>query len=152
MILQDLTYRCRLLAFNVAERTGFEPDSAIYLRVKYFLFYLLWQVTIWKLSVHFLSEPVSKNLYYSANINILFYLHKFSYFFVYKSLRLAVVWWFVSYLSRQKNILLIGLRLIVIRVFVIALVILDLRQGAYRYIYTYMPPVITKTNTKTQLS
>ena len=65
----------------IAERTGFEPDSAIYLRVKYFLFYLLWQVTIWKLSVHFLSEPVSKNLYYTANINILFYLHKLFLFF-----------------------------------------------------------------------
>lgn len=27
--------------FLSAERTGFEPDSAMYLRVKYFLFYLL---------------------------------------------------------------------------------------------------------------
>ena len=29
MILQDLTYRCRLLAFNVAERTGFEPVEPV---------------------------------------------------------------------------------------------------------------------------
>ena len=27
--LQDLTYRCRLLAFNVAERTGFEPVEPV---------------------------------------------------------------------------------------------------------------------------
>lgn len=75
------TVRMKFAPFLSAEREGFEPDSAIYLRVKYFLFYLLWQVTIWKLSVHFLSEPVSKNLYYTANINILFYLHKLFLFF-----------------------------------------------------------------------
>lgn len=67
--------------YHLAERTGFEPCSAIYLRIRYFLFHLLWQVTIWILSVHFLSEPVSKNLYYTANINILFYLRKLFLFF-----------------------------------------------------------------------
>lgn len=52
-----------ILFYFLAERTGFELYSAIYLRIRYFLFYLLWQVTIWILSVHFfvrtcLKEPL----------------------------------------------------------------------------------------------
>ena len=81
VLIIELESSPNLKHYHVAERGGFEPDSAIYLRVKYFLFYLFWQVTIWKLSVHFLSEPVSKNLYHRANINILFYIHKLFLFF-----------------------------------------------------------------------
>lgn len=78
---EPFTGFCFVFQWLLAERTGFEPCSAIYLRIRYFLFHLLWQVTIWILSVHFLSEPVSKNLYYTANINILFYLRKLFLFF-----------------------------------------------------------------------
>ena len=81
VLIFELESSPNLKHYHLAERTGFEPCSAIYLRIRYFLFHLLWQVTIWILSVHFLSEPVSKNLYYTANINILFYLRKLFLFF-----------------------------------------------------------------------